>query len=75
MAHWRERRRARIETPLDVILRKVREIKKTTGINVPFPEDSKSIIDPAQRRHLLQGYVDVLLLRDVIGFRSLDRPV
>ncbi|MCC5842254.1 MAG: DEAD/DEAH box helicase [Opitutales bacterium] len=30
---------------LDVLLRKVREIKKATGINVPFPEDSKSIID------------------------------
>jgi hypothetical protein len=30
---------------LDVLLRKVREIKRTTGINVPFPEDSQSIID------------------------------
>lgn len=30
---------------LDVLLRKVREIKKATGINVPFPEDSQSIID------------------------------
>lgn len=30
---------------LDVLLRKVREIKKSTGINVPFPEDSQSIID------------------------------
>jgi superfamily II DNA or RNA helicase len=30
---------------LDVILRKVREIKKATGINVPFPENSQSIID------------------------------
>ena len=30
---------------LDVILRKVREIRKATGINIPFPEDSKSIID------------------------------
>ena len=30
---------------LDVLLRKVREIKKTIGINVPFPEDSQSIID------------------------------
>lgn len=30
---------------LDVLLRKVREIKKATGINVPFPEDSKSVID------------------------------
>jgi superfamily II DNA or RNA helicase len=30
---------------LDVLLRKVRQIKKSTGINVPFPEDSQSIID------------------------------
>ncbi len=30
---------------LDVLLRKVREIKRTIGINVPFPEDSQSIID------------------------------
>ena len=30
---------------LDVILRKVREIRRATGINVPFPEDSKSVID------------------------------
>jgi superfamily II DNA or RNA helicase len=30
---------------LDVLLRKVREIKKATGINVPFPENSQSIID------------------------------
>jgi len=30
---------------LEVILRKVREIKRAIGINVPFPEDSKSIID------------------------------
>lgn len=25
---------------LDVLLRKVQEIKRATGINVPFPEDS-----------------------------------
>lgn len=30
---------------LNVILRKVIEIKKATGINIPFPEDSQSIID------------------------------
>lgn len=30
---------------LDVLLRKVREIKRSTGISVPFPEDSQSIID------------------------------
>lgn len=30
---------------LKVLLRKVREIKRAIGINVPFPEDSQSIID------------------------------
>jgi superfamily II DNA or RNA helicase len=38
---------------LDVILRKVREIKKATGINVPFPENSESIIDTITRSLLL----------------------
>jgi superfamily II DNA or RNA helicase len=38
---------------LDVLLRKVREIKKATGINVPFPEDSQSIIDTITRALLL----------------------
>lgn len=30
---------------LNVILRKVIEIKKATGINIPFPEDSQGVID------------------------------
>ena len=30
---------------LNVILRKVVEIKKATGINIPFPEDSQSILE------------------------------
>ena len=38
---------------LDVLLRKVREIKKSTGINVPFPEDSQSIIDTITHALLL----------------------
>ncbi|GJL59765.1 MAG: helicase [Nitrospirales bacterium] len=38
---------------LDVLLRKVREIKKATGINVPFPEDSQSIIDTITQALLL----------------------
>ena len=38
---------------LDVLLRKVREIKKSTGINVPFPEDSQSIIDTITQSLLL----------------------
>ena len=38
---------------LDVLLRKVREIKKATGINVPFPEDAQSIIDTITQALLL----------------------
>lgn len=38
---------------LDVLLRKVREIKRATGINVPFPEDSQSIIDTITHALLL----------------------
>jgi len=38
---------------LDVLLRKVREIKHATGINVPFPEDSQSIIDTITQALLL----------------------
>jgi hypothetical protein len=34
-------------------LRKVREIKRATGINVPFPEDSQSIIDTITQALLL----------------------
>lgn len=30
---------------LKVLLRKVREIRKSTGISIPFPEDSKSLMD------------------------------
>ncbi|MBL8204745.1 MAG: DEAD/DEAH box helicase [Blastocatellia bacterium] len=39
---------------LDVLLRKVREIKKATGINVPFPEDSQSIIDTITQALLIK---------------------
>jgi len=38
---------------LEVLLRKVREIKRATGINVPFPEDSQSIIDTITQALLL----------------------
>lgn len=38
---------------LDVLLRKVREIKRATGINVPFPEDSQSIIDTIAKALLM----------------------
>ena len=38
---------------LDVLLRKVREIKRDTGISVPFPENSQSIIDTITQSLLL----------------------
>jgi len=38
---------------LDVILRKIREIRRSTGITIPFPEDSKSIIDTIAHALLL----------------------
>ncbi len=38
---------------LDVLLRKVRKIRKATGINVPFPEDSQDIIETITQSLLL----------------------
>ena len=38
---------------LDVILRKIREIRRSIGITIPFPEDSKSIIDTIAHALLL----------------------
>ena len=38
---------------LEVILRKVKQIKKTTGTSVAFPEDSQSVIDTITRSLLL----------------------
>lgn len=49
---------------LDVLLRKVREIKKSTGINVPFPEDSQSIIDTITQALLLNPNRQILKHRD-----------
>ncbi len=54
---------------LKVLLRKVREIKRSTGISMPFPEDSKSIMDtvlhsvllnPAQTQKTLQLGLDFI---------------
>ena len=38
---------------LDVILRQVREIRRATGVNVPFPENSESVIDTITKALLL----------------------
>jgi hypothetical protein len=49
---------------LDVLLRKVREIKRSTGINVPFPEDSQSIIDTITQALLLNPERKITRNRD-----------
>ena len=49
---------------LDVLLRKVREIKRATGINVPFPEDSQSIIDTITQALLLNPERQIEKKRD-----------
>lgn len=38
---------------LEVLLRKAKEIRKATGISVPFPEDSRSIMDAVLNKVLL----------------------
>lgn len=40
---------------LEVILRKIREIRRSTGIAIPFPEDSKSVIDTMAHALLLNS--------------------
>ena len=55
---------------LEVILRKVREIRKSIGISMPFPEDSQSILDTvlqsvllnqARKEFILQPQFDFML--------------
>lgn len=52
---------------LDVLLRKVREIKKATGINVPFPEDSQSIIDTITQALLLNPDRKITRFKELQG--------
>jgi superfamily II DNA or RNA helicase len=55
---------------LDVLLRKVREIKRATGINVPFPEDSQSIIDTITQALLLNPDRKIVTHKtSVMGFQ------
>jgi superfamily II DNA or RNA helicase len=56
---------------LDVLLRKVREIKRATGINVPFPEDSQSIIDTITHALLLNPDRRILKQRDEVNQHQL----
>ncbi|HEY2343306.1 MAG TPA: helicase-related protein, partial [Chthoniobacteraceae bacterium] len=49
---------------LDVILRKVREIRRSTGITVPFPEDSRNVIDTITQALLLNPDRQITVRRD-----------
>jgi superfamily II DNA or RNA helicase len=49
---------------LDVILRKVREIRRSTGITVPFPEDSRNVIDTITQALLLNPDRQISVRRD-----------
>ena len=44
---------------LDVLIRKAIEIKKTTGISVPFPEDSVSVMSAVMNAVLLKPHIKV----------------
>ncbi|ODS30896.1 MAG: helicase, partial [Candidatus Scalindua rubra] len=72
---------------LKVLLRKVREIKRSTGIAMPFPEDSKSIMDavlhsvllnPEQTKKTLQlgldfGTSDPIRLGEIKATKAYDK--
>lgn len=49
---------------LEVILRKIREIRRSTGIIIPFPEDSRGIIDTVAEALLLNPDRRVGMKRD-----------
>lgn len=65
---------------LDVLLRKVREIKKATGINVPLPENSQSIIDTITQalllnpdRKIMRNKVAAQIAFDFSGFDEAEQ--
>ena len=64
---------------LDVLLNKVREIRRVTGINVPFPEDSQSIIDTitqsillSPKRQIHQGQHQLLRQASIFESEEVD---
>ncbi|HDY88296.1 MAG TPA: hypothetical protein ENH82_09330 [bacterium] len=72
---------------LKVLLRKVREIRKSIGISIPFPEDSKSLIDsvmqavllnvkPSRRRNQIAldfDQVDEVKQKEIIATNAIQR--
>lgn len=53
---------------LKVLIRKVREIKRTLDISVPFPEDSKSVLDAVLHSVLLSSTLDYNSEQSMIDF-------
>jgi len=57
---------------LKVLLRKVREIRKSTGISIPFPEDSQSLMDSVLQAVLETPQVKSPQPRQLSLFDELD---
>ena len=57
---------------LKVLLRKVQEIRKATGISVPFPEDSKSLMDSVMQAVLFSREKKVENLQESLDFGEID---
>lgn len=57
---------------LKVLLRKVQEIRKATGISVPFPEDSKSLMDSVMQAVLLSREKKLESLQQSLDYGELD---
>jgi superfamily II DNA or RNA helicase len=71
---------------LKVILKKVREIKRSLGISMPFPDDSKSIMDavlhavllnPKKAQHIAQtsldfGYDEEIQRKELIATKAIE---
>ena len=57
---------------LKVLLRKVREIRKSIGISIPFPEDSQSLMDAVLQAVLLNPKRDQQL---TLGFTETDEEL
>lgn len=59
---------------LQVLLRKVREIRKSIGISIPFPEDSKTVLDAVLQAVLLKPEQKQLAQQDSL-FADYDNEI
>jgi superfamily II DNA or RNA helicase len=55
---------------LKVLLRKVQEIRKATGISIPFPEDSKSLMDSVMQAVLQSKEEQAKGIQQSLDFRE-----